>query len=163
MDMDVAPDILTTAKGLGGGFPVGGMLTTDLVARSFVIGTHGSTFGGNPLAASVALEVLSIVDDPAFLGEVVRKAGLLRTRLLAIGEASGAWSEVRGKGLWMGAVLSGEWEGRSKDIAGAGFDAGVMVLRAGANVVRTAPALNIPDEDLEEGLTRLEAAVHSLA
>lgn len=163
MDMDITPDILTSAKGIGGGFPIGAMLTTDRVAQSFVVGTHGSTFGGNPLAASVALEVLSVVDDPAFLAEVVRKAGLLRSGLLRIGESTGSWSEVRGKGLWMGAVLSGDWEGRSKEIAGAAFEAGVMVLRAGANVVRLAPALNIPDQDLEEGLRRLESAVVGLS
>jgi len=162
MGLGFEPDILTTAKGLGGGFPIGAMVCREDIAQSFVVGTHGSTFGGNPLAAAVAGRVLEIVDTPEFLGEVRRKAALLRDGLAAVGARTGAWSVVRGSGLWLGAVLDGEWAGRSKDIAAAGFDHGVMALRAGANVVRFAPALNIPDEDLQEGLARLEAAVTSL-
>lgn len=162
MDMGIEPDILTTAKGLGGGFPIGAMLCREDVAQSFVVGTHGSTFGGNPLAAAVALRVLETVDRPEFLAEVVRKGERMRAGLAAIGGRTGVWSVVRGSGLWLGAVLEGEWAGRSKDVVGAGFERGVMTLRAGADVVRVAPALNIPDEDLDEGLARLEAGVTSL-
>jgi len=158
-DMGITPDILTTAKGLGGGFPIGAMLTTDEVAQSFAVGTHGSTFGGNPMAAAVALEVLAVVADPAFLADVRRKADLLSERLRQIGAASGAWAEVRGRGLWQGVVLSGPWAGRSTDLATAAFEAGVLTLKAGADVLRLAPALDIPDGDLDEGLGRLADAL----
>lgn len=163
MDMGIEPDILTTAKGLGGGFPIGAMLASEDVGRAFVVGTHGSTFGGNPLAAAVALAVLEVVDTPEFLAEVRRKAERLEAGLVAIGARTDAWSVVRGRGLWLGAVLDGDWAGRSRDVVGAAFEHGVMTLRAGADVVRVAPALNIPDEDLDEGLARLGAAVESLA
>lgn len=159
----VVPDILTTAKGLGGGFPIGAMLTTDEVAASFVVGTHGSTFGGNPLASAVAGRVLEIVDDPVFLDEVRRKEALLRERLTALGAAHGAWREVRGMGLWLGCVLDGAWAGRSGEVAAAGFEAGVMVLRAGADVVRVAPALTVTDVEIEEGVARLDDALRSMA
>lgn len=158
-DMGITPDILTTAKGLGGGFPIGAMLTTDEVAQSFAVGTHGSTFGGNPMGAAVALEVLAVVADPAFLADVRRKADLLSERLRQIGAASGAWGEVRGRGLWQGVVLSGPWTGRSTDLATAAFEAGVLTLKAGADVLRLAPALDIPDDDLDEGLGRLADAL----
>ena len=160
---DVVPDILTTAKGLGGGFPIGAMLATDEVAASFVVGTHGSTFGGNPLAAAVAGKVLEVVDDPAFLAEVRRKEGVLRDRLAEVGARHGMWSEVRGMGLWLGCVLEGEWAGRAGDVTKAGFEAGVMVLRAGADVVRLAPALTITDEEIEEGVARLDDALARLS
>lgn len=160
---DVVPDILTTAKGLGGGFPIGAMLTTDEIAQVFVPGTHGSTFGGNPLASAVAAKVLEIVDDPAFLGEVRRKEGLLRALLEDVGTRRGMWQEVRGMGLWLGCVLDGEWAGRAGDVVKAAFSAGVMVLRAGPDVVRLAPALNIPDDDIEEGVARLDDALGRLA
>jgi acetylornithine/N-succinyldiaminopimelate aminotransferase len=159
---DVVPDILTTAKGLGGGFPIGAMLTTDEVAQSFVPGTHGSTFGGNPLASAVAARVLELVDDADFLGEVRRKEATLRERLLEVGTRRAMWHEVRGMGLWLGCVLDGPWAGRAGDIAKAAFEAGVMVLRAGADVVRLAPALNIPDADIEEGVARLDDALDRL-
>lgn len=159
----VVPDILTCAKALGGGFPVGAMLTTDEIGSSFVVGTHGSTFGGNPLASAVAARVLEIVDDPVFLAEVRRKAELLRVGLLEIGATHGTWQEVRGMGLWLGCVMSGEWEGRAGEITSAAFEHGVMTLKAGSSVVRLAPALNITDEEIGEGLSRLDKAVAQVA
>ncbi len=160
---DVVPDILTTAKGLGGGFPVGAMLTTEEVGASFVVGTHGSTFGGNPLAAAVATRVLQLVDDPGFLAEVRRKGELLRDGLLAIGEEHGTWSTVRGMGLWLGCVMDGDWEGRSGEFTAACFEHGLMTLKAGPSVLRLAPALNIPDADIREGLQRLATATAAVA
>ena len=159
---DIVPDILTTAKGLGGGFPIGAMLTTDEVAQSFVPGTHGSTFGGNPLAAAVASRVLEIVDDPTFLSEVRRKEAMLRDLLMDLGARRNMWHDVRGMGLWLGCVLDGDWAGRAGDVVKAAFGSGVMVLRAGADVVRLAPALNIPDADIEEGVARLDNALDRL-
>ncbi len=159
----VVPDILTSAKGLGGGFPVGAMLTTDEIGSSFVVGTHGSTFGGNPLASAVAARVLQIVDDPQFLGEVRRKADVLRQGLLEVGATHRTWNEVRGMGLWLGCVMERAWEGKAGEITSAAFEHGVMVLKAGSSVVRLAPALNITDEEIGEGLARLDKAVAQVA
>jgi succinylornithine transaminase family protein len=162
MGYGITPDILTSAKGLGGGFPIGVMLATAEVGASMVIGTHGSTFGGNPLAASVANAVLGEILSGGFLDEVNRKANQLRAGLEQIGQSRGVYQEVRGRGLWLGAVLDGSWAGRSKDVADAAFEHGAMVLRAGSNVVRFAPALNITEEELTEGLKRFDAALRSL-
>ncbi len=162
MGYGIVPDILTSAKGLGGGIPIGAMLTTNEVAASLVIGTHGSTFGGNPLAASVANAVLDEVLRHGFLERVSEHAALLRAELEGIGDRFGIFSEVRGRGLWLGAVLQGDWVDRSKDVASAAFEAGVMVLRAGPNVVRFAPALNITREELTVGLSRFRRAVETL-
>ncbi len=159
MDTDVVPDILTTAKALGGGIPVAAMLTTEEIAASFVVGTHGSTFGGNPLATAVADRALEIIAQPAFLAQVRRQADRLFGRLERHVGESPVFSEVRGKGLWAGCVLSEDFAGRSKDVASAAIDAGVLVLRAGPDVVRFAPALNIDDEVLDVGLDRFESAV----
>lgn len=163
MDLGITPDILTTAKGLGGGFPIAAMLTTETVARSLGVGTHGSTFGGNPLGAAVACEVLDIVGDPAFLAEVRRKGDVLAERLERIGAETGAWREVRGKGLWQGVVLDGALTDRNGDVTAAAFEAGVLTLKAGKNVVRFAPALNIDDADIGEGLDRLTRALTAIA
>jgi len=159
MGYGVVPDILTTAKALGGGFPIGAMLTTDQVASSLVVGTHGSTYGGNPLATAVGERALDTISRPEFLEEVRRKAGLLFAGLHRIDDAHPLFSAVRGKGLWAGCVLDEAHAGQSKELSAAALDAGVMVLRAGTEVVRFAPALNISDEELAEGLRRFESGV----
>ena len=153
MGVGVVPDILTTAKGLGGGFPVAAVLSTDRIAGSFVVGTHGSTFGGNALAGAVASRVLDIVADRDFLLEVKRKEALMVELLEGVRARHGHIADIRSRGLWIGVELSSEMAGRSKDVATAALAEGVMVLRAGADVVRFAPALNIPDEDIVEGVS----------
>ena len=159
---DVVPDILSSAKGLGGGFPVASMLTTEKVAASFGVGTHGSTYGGNALACAVAQRVIDTVSQPEILKGVAARSERLREGLEAIGKKYGIFHEVRGAGLLLGCVLTDEWKGRAKDILAAGLEQEVMVLVAGADVVRLAPSLIIPETDIDEGLARLEAGVKKL-
>lgn len=155
----VTPDILSTAKGLGGGFPVAAMLTTEKVAKSLGIGTHGSTYGGNALACAVAQRVIDTVSQPDILKGVGVRSERLRKRMMDIGERYGIFSEVRGSGLLLGCVLTEEWKGKAKEFLNAGLNEGVMVLIAGPNVVRLAPSLIVPEPDIDEALARFEAGV----
>lgn len=159
MGLNVTPDILTTAKALGGGFPVGAMLTTTEIAASLKPGTHGSTYGGNPLACAVAEKVIDIVNDRKLLDDVLRKEQLFRDGLAAINEKYHVFEEIRGKGMLLGCALNEDYKGRARDFLVASADNQLMCLVAGANVVRFAPSLIIPDEDIKEGLARFEKAV----
>lgn len=159
MGLGVTPDILTTAKALGGGFPIGAMLTTTEIAKHLKVGTHGSTYGGNPLACAVAEAAFDTVKDTAVLAGVNTKAALYVDGLNAINEKYHVFKEIRGKGLLIGGVLSDDYQGKAKDFLVAAMAEGVMTLVAGANVVRFAPSLVIPDEDIKEGLARFERAV----
>lgn len=158
----VEPDILSSAKGLGGGFPVAAMLTTAGIAASLGVGTHGSTYGGNALACAVAQKVIDTVSQPEVLKGVKARSDKLRDGMMTIGERYGVFSEVRGAGLLLGCVLTEQWQGRAKEFLAAGLDEGVMVLVAGGNVVRLAPSLIIPDTDIDDALARFEAAVQKL-
>ncbi|MGO0308384.1 aspartate aminotransferase family protein [Endozoicomonas acroporae] len=159
MGLGVTPDILTSAKSLGGGFPIGAMLTTNKVAESFGFGTHGSTYGGNPLACAVALEVIKTINDPQLLANVSNKHDRFRQHLESMNSKYGIFADVRGKGLLIGAELVEKYHGKGKDILAAAADEGLMLLVAGPNVLRFAPSLIIPDEDIDEGMARLERAV----
>ena len=159
MSLGVTPDILTTAKALGGGFPIGAMLTTAKIAEHLKVGTHGSTYGGNPLACAVAERVLDIVNTPEVLNGVKHKEQLFRQGLEAINQKYHCFSEVRGQGLLLGCALNEKFAGRSRDFLVAAVDQHLMCLVAGANVVRFAPSLVIPDEDIQEGLARFERAI----
>jgi len=156
---NVIPDILTTAKGLGGGFPVAATLSTADVAASLKVGTHGSTWGGNPMGCAVANAVLDIVSDPAVLQGVMDRRHRIETGLCALGEKYDVFSGVRGLGLLMGCMLTEPWQGKARDLMYAAQDEGVFVLVAGASVLRIAPSLIIPEEDIAEGLARLERAI----
>lgn len=151
----VTPDIMMVAKGIGGGFPLGAVLATENAAAGMVVGTHGSTYGGNPLACAVGLKVSQIVSDPAFLDEVSRKAGLLRQRLEGLVAAHpDTFEAVRGMGLMLGLKCKKP----AVELAAAAREAGVLVVPAADNVLRLLPALNIPDADITEGVARLDAA-----
>ena len=163
MGLDVTPDILTTAKALGGGFPIGAMITTTEIAKHLKIGTHGSTYGGNPLACAVAEAAFDTVNTPEVLNGVKAKAKLYVAGLNAINAKYNVFSEIRGKGLLIGAVLTDAYQGRAKDFLNAAMEEGLMTLVAGANIIRFAPSLVIPDEDIAEGLVRFEKAVAKLA
>ena len=162
MGYGVTPDILTTAKALGGGFPIGAMLTTTEIAKHLVVGTHGSTYGGNPLACAVALAAVTTVNTPAVLNGVKAKAQLFKDGLNKINEKYHVFSEIRGSGLLIGAVLNSDYAGKARDIMLAAAEEGLMALVAGTNVVRFAPSLVIPDADIEAGLARFEQAVASV-
>ncbi|QQX79540.1 aspartate aminotransferase family protein [Shewanella sp. KX20019] len=156
---DVVPDILTTAKALGGGFPIAAMLTTKEIAEHLKIGTHGSTYGGNPLACAIGNAVLDVVNTPEVLDGVKKREQLLRDGLAKINDKYDVFSEVRGQGLLIGAVVNEKYQGRAKEFLVAGIQEGVMSLVAGANVVRFTPSLVIPEADIAEGLARFERAV----
>ena len=157
--LDVTPDILTTAKALGGGFPIGAMITTASIAEHLKVGTHGSTYGGNPLACAVAEAAFDTVNSEEVLAGVKEREQLLRDGFSAINEKYDVFSEVRGKGLLLGAVLNSKFEGRARDFLVASTKHGLMSLVAGTNVVRFTPSLVIPLEDIKEGLARFEKAV----
>lgn len=159
MGLGVTPDILTTAKALGGGFPIGAMLTTAAIAESLKPGTHGSTYGGNPLACAVAERAFDIVNTPEVLQGVKHKEQLFRDGLEAINQKYHVFSEVRGEGLLLGGVLNSDYKGRARDFLVASTQEKLMCLVAGADVVRFAPSLVVPDEDIKEGLARFERAV----
>lgn len=159
MGLGVTPDILTTAKALGGGFPIGAMLTTTKIAESLKVGTHGSTYGGNPLACAVAEKALDIVNTPEVLNEVKRKEQVYRDVLNAINDKYHVFDEIRGKGLLLGCALNKDYQGRARDFLVASTNEKLMCLVAGANVVRFAPSLVISDDDIHEGLARFERAV----
>ena len=157
----VTPDILTTAKGLGGGFPVAATLSTGAVAESLKVGTHGSTWGGNPMGCAVASAVLDIVSTDTVLDGVNERRQQIEGALRALGEKYGVFGEIRGLGLLMGCVLNKPWEGKARDLMRAAQDEGLFVLVAGASVLRIAPSLIIPEEDIAEGVERLEQAIAS--
>ncbi|WP_046079508.1 aspartate aminotransferase family protein [Halomonas sp. HG01] len=162
MQYGVTPDILSSAKSLGGGFPVGAMLTTDRIAPAMAIGTHGSTYGGNALASAVALAAVEHIDTPEVLEGVKRRHDLFREHLETINRKHGVFKEVRGMGLLIGAEMTDAYEGRAKDILPLAIDEGLMALVAGPNVLRMAPSLVIPEADIAEGMARLERAIARL-
>ena len=155
----VTPDILSSAKALGGGFPIGAILTTDKIAPTFGPGTHGSTFGGNPMACAVGSRAFDIINAPETLAHVDQQGQKLQTALRELGEKTDIFKEVRGMGLLLGCVLADKYEGKASEITAAALKHGLMVLVAGANVVRFAPSLLLNDEDMAEGLKRFEAAL----
>ncbi|SBS32330.1 Succinylornithine transaminase/acetylornithine aminotransferase [Marinomonas aquimarina] len=155
----VTPDILTTAKSLGNGFPVAAMLATEEVAKSLAVGTHGSTYGGNPLAAAIAEAVIDIVDTPEVLEGVNKRHQLFVDELTAINDKYHVFKDIRGMGLLMGAEVTDELAGHAKDFLAHAADEGLFVLVAGPNVVRFAPSLIIPEADIKEGFERFERAV----
>src|SRR6201991_1784183 len=161
-DTGVTPDILTTAKALGNGFPIGAMLTTNELAAHFKVGVHGTTYGGNPLGAALALKVVELISDPQLLAGVRTRSDELRAVLAKINERFGIFREVRGKGLLIGAELAGAYKGRAKDFVSAAGRHGVIMLMAGPDVLRFAPSLIIPHDDLPEGLARLAKAIEEV-
>jgi len=159
---EVIPDIVTLAKALAGGFPVGAMLAGPKVAESMQFGDHGSTFGGNPLAAAVARTALRLLASKQIADNVARQSDALRAGIEAINTELGMFSGTRGRGLMLGAVLQGEHAGRAGEILDIAAAHGVLLLQAGPDVLRFVPALNIPDPDIAEGLQRLRAALRAL-
>ncbi|WP_299843852.1 aspartate aminotransferase family protein [uncultured Paracoccus sp.] len=155
----VAPDIMMVAKGIGGGFPLGAVLATEKAAAGMVAGTHGSTYGGNPLGCAVGAKVMEIVANPAFLAEVGRKAGLFRQKLEGLVAAHPeVFEAVRGQGLMLGLkckVAPG-------DLVKAGYDQHILTVAAADNTLRLLPPLNISDEDIAEAVVRLDKSASAV-
>ncbi|ULU25475.1 acetylornithine transaminase [Dyella terrae] len=157
----VKPDIVTLAKALGCGFPIGAMLAGPKVAEVMQFGAHGTTFGGNPLGAAVARVALRKLSSPELLANVARQSQALRDGLQRINASLHLFDEVRGRGLMLGAVLNEANKGNAGVILDHAAAHGLLVLQAGPDVLRFVPALNISDEDVTEGLQRLETALRS--
>ncbi|MCB2094817.1 MAG: aspartate aminotransferase family protein [Rhodobacteraceae bacterium] len=155
----ISPDIMMVAKGIGGGFPLGALLATETAASAMVVGSHGSTYGGNPLACAVGARVLEIVSDKAFLAEVNRKAALLRQKLEGLVAAHPqVFEAVRGQGLMLGLKCRPE----PVDVVRAGHDALVLTVPAADHVIRLLPALTISDAEIDEAVVRLDRAAATL-
>ncbi|EMR2671966.1 TPA: aspartate aminotransferase family protein [Klebsiella pneumoniae] len=159
MHYGVTPDILTSAKALGGGFPVSAMLTTHEIASAFHAGSHGSTYGGNLLACAVANAAFDLINTPAVLDGVSAKRELFVKHLQRLDAEFDLFSDIRGMGLLIGAELKPQHKGRARDFLYAAADAGVMVLNAGPDVMRFVPSLIIDEQDITEGMARFAQAV----
>ncbi len=156
----VTPDIMAIAKGIGGGFPMGACLSTAEAAVGMTAGTHGTTFGGNPLAMAVGNAVLDVVLGEGFLEEVSRKALLLKQGLASIiDEYPGVFEEVRGAGLMLGLKCRVP----NTDVVAAMRAENMLAVPAGDNVVRLLPPLTLTDEDIRDGVERIANAASSLA
>jgi succinylornithine aminotransferase len=162
MNTDVVPDVLTTAKALGGGFPIGAMLTTDALAKVLTVGSHGTTYGGNPLACAVANAVFDFINTPEVLEGVKARHQQFVAGIEAINAKYPVFSQVRGEGLLIGCVLKDEYAGQAKQVTNLAAEEGLLALVAGTDVVRFTPSLIIPEADIIEGLQRFERAVARL-
>ena len=155
----VKPDVVTLAKALGGGIPIGAMLMGAKVEHTFQFGNHGSTFGGNPLACAVARVVLKKLQSAELQKNVTERSKQLVAALKAINKKHKLFTEVRGRGLMIGAELIPELHGKAGDIGDLARAYGVLILQAGPNVLRFLPALTINEKEMTEGLKRLERAL----
>ena len=155
----IAPDIMMVAKGIGGGFPLGAVLASEGAAAGMVAGTHGSTYGGNPLACAVGARVMQIVANDDFLAEVNRKAALFRQKLEGlVASHPTVFQAVRGQGLMLGLKCHAS----PADLVKAGYAQGILTVPAADNTLRMLPPLNISDEEIAEAVTRLDRAAESL-
>ncbi|WP_374445624.1 aspartate aminotransferase family protein [Providencia sp.] len=162
MHYGVTPDILTTAKALGGGFPISAMITTEEIAKTMEVGSHGTTYGGNPLACAVGNAAFDIINTEEVLKGVEKRRELFVTHLNKLNDKYGIFSEIRGMGLLIGAELDGKLLNRSKDILQASAVEGLMMLNAGTNVLRFTPSLIISEEEINSGMAKLETAIGKL-
>ena len=156
----VTPDIMMVAKGIGGGFPLGAVLATERAASGMTAGTHGSTYGGNPLACAVGLKVMQIVSDPAFLAAVNRRAALFRQKLEALVAAHpDVFEGVRGAGLMLGLRCRAP----NTDVVKAAYGEQLLTVPAADNVVRLLPALTLTEDEIAEATARLDRAATAVA
>lgn len=162
MHYGVIPDILTSAKALGGGFPISAMLTTEEIASVMSPGVHGTTYGGNPLACAVAEAALDIINTPAVLDGIKHRHNLFIEELNSINRQFDIFSDFRGQGLLLGAALKPQYCGKARDILSAAADNRVMLLNAGPDVIRFAPSLVIEPEEIKEGMKRFTCAIQSV-
>ena len=157
------PDVVTMAKALGGGLPLGAVLVGARAAGALSVGTHGSTFGGNPVAAAAARVAVRLAGSADLLANVARQGDAFRLFLNRIDAELGLFRDVRGKGLIIGAELAEAYEGRAGALVDACADEGVIVLVAGPSVLRLLPPLNISDGDVSDAISRMERAIRSFA
>ncbi len=156
---NVTPDILTTAKALGCGFPIGAMLTSHDIATSFSVGSHGSTYAGNPLACAVASRAFELINDPTLLAGVAQRQQMFLSGLKQLNQKIGLFRDIRVEGLLIGCELKEIWQGKARELLTHAQDQGVLVLTAGPNVLRLAPSLIIPYPEMKKGLQQLAQAM----
>lgn len=155
----VTPDIMMVAKGIGGGFPLGAVLATEEASSGMTAGTHGSTYGGNPLACAVGCAVMDIVSTPEFLETVNARAGFLRQKLEGLVAAHpDVFEGVRGVGLMLGLKC----KVAPVELVKAGYGCGVITVPAADNVVRLLPPLNISEDEIAEAVNRLDFAADAV-
>jgi len=159
----VKPDVVTIAKALGGGLPIGAMLAGEKVENTFQFGSHGSTFGGNPIACAVARVVLKALQSPSLAKNVKERGKQLTDSLKDINKSYKLFAEIRGRGLMIGAELKPEFHGKAPEITDIARNHGVLVLQAGPNVLRFLPSLLITERELATGVARLESAIAEFA
>lgn len=158
--LGLTPDIMLVAKGIGGGFPLGACLATEKAASGMTFGTHGSTYGGNPLGCAVGVAVMDAMLEEGFLDNVSRLSGHLRQGLEGlIATHPDVFESVRGEGLMLGLKCVAP----NVDVVNAGYDARVIVIPAADNVVRLLPPLNITVEEIDEAMKRLDQAAKAVA
>jgi acetylornithine/N-succinyldiaminopimelate aminotransferase len=156
---EIEPDILTSAKGLGGGIPIGATLTKNDIASSLSTGTHGSTFGGNPMACAVSNKIVEIVSDPGFLIEVQKKEELMMNLLSEINSETKTFSDLRSSGLWICCDIK---DLDAFELLDRCYENGLILVTAGNKALRFAPALNISEDDINEGLGNLTKALNQI-
>jgi len=156
MKHGIEPDILTSAKGLGGGIPIGATLTNDEIAASMTAGTHGSTFGGNPMACAVANKVLEVVSDQNFLSEILKKEDLLIHLLKDVSTDSNMLTDIRSSGLWACCDINNI---DAFNLLDKCYESGLILVTAGNESLRFAPALNISEDEIREGIDRFGKAL----
>ena len=155
----VKPDILTSAKGLAAGLPIGAVMTTDEFAKHFVPGTHGSTFGGNALACSVGSYVIDVVSKSEFLENVKKMSSYITDNVMKLNEKYNVFKTVRGEGLLLGLVLNDKYLGKSGVLQKKCFEQKLLTLVAHGDVLRLAPALNIKKKTVDEAMKLLDKAL----
>ncbi|HLX54081.1 MAG TPA: acetylornithine/succinyldiaminopimelate transaminase [Aquella sp.] len=154
MNYGVEPDILSSAKALGSGFPIGALLVKNKFSTGFEIGSHGSTFGGNPLATSVANAAFDMINTPEILDGVIKRRQIFIKKLTKLNQEVNVYKEIRGEGLLLGLELHDKYNGLARELIKIGLKHGVLILNASPNVTRLAPSLIIPIEDIDEGIDR---------
>lgn len=157
---EVTPDVMTLAKALGGGLPIGAMVVGEKAEQTLQFGSHGSTFGGNPVMSAVALAAAKKLNDPGILDGVQSREVLFKEKLTTINEELELFDEIRGRGLMLGCALKEEYHGKAGEISEIARKHGVLVLVAGPNVMRLLPPLTVSSDEMEEGLSRLESALN---
>ena len=156
----IEPDIMMVAKGIGGGFPLGAVLAKENAASGMTAGTHGSTYGGNPLGCSIGLKVMDIISDPKFLNDVNRKAKIFHDGLLELlKKSTSVFEEVRGKGLMLGLKCNVQ----NIDVVKEGYAKKLLTVPAADNVIRLLPPLTITEHDIEEALRKLDGVMTALS
>ena len=159
---DVVPDILTSAKALGGGFPISAMLTTNEIASVMHPGVHGTTYGGNPLACAVGCEAFDIINTPEVIQGIEKRRAIFIEQLESINDKFKVFREYLGKGLLLGAELQPKFHSKAREFLNVASECKVMILNAGPNVLRFTPSLIISEDEIKEGMNRLSTAVEKV-